>query len=100
MPYAIFVHEKLQAQHDGARLYSSVRKVWYTGDGQAKFLEKPLREGRQQMRQILNSAMKSGQSVGSAMALSGIWLMNESKKLCPVDTGALRDSAFVEVEGQ
>lgn len=81
--YAIYVHENMQAAHP---------------TGQAKFLEDPLRTGKAQMMQIITTAVRQGKTIGQALLLAGLWLQGEAQKLCPVDTGALRASAFTRFD--
>jgi hypothetical protein len=44
-------------------------------------------------------ALKSGTPPASAMSLGGIHLLSLSRPLVPVDTGVLRESGYVRVEG-
>lgn len=81
--YAIYVHENLQAHHPV---------------GQAKFLEEPARALRGQMAVIINNALRTGATLDEAMYMGGLYLQAESQRLCPVDTGFLRNSAFTLVE--
>lgn len=81
--YAIFVHENLEAFHTV---------------GQAKFLEQPAITLRPELRSIITDAIGSGQSMNDALLLAGLRLQAESQLLCPVDTGALRASAFTRLE--
>ena len=81
--YGIYVHENLEAKHP---------------IGNAKFLENPLRDGKAQMQAIIVSAMKSGKTMKEAVTLALLWLQRESQLQCPVDTAALRNSAFTRVE--
>lgn len=81
-PYAIYVHENLQNIHPV---------------GQAKFLEQPARTLEPVMRSIIYTEMRAGKSLSDALLAAGNKLKTESQLLCPVDTGALRDSAFVSV---
>jgi len=78
--YALFVHENLTAHHPV---------------GQAKFLEEP---ARQTSGAIAREALEKGQRMERALLLEGLNLQRRSQKLVPVDTGALRASAFTEVE--
>ncbi len=81
--YAIFVHENLQAHHPV---------------GQAKFLEEPARVATPHMQAILTNALRAGATIDEAMYAAGLFLQGESQRLCPVDTGFLRNSAFTLVE--
>lgn len=80
--YALYVHEDLNAYH----------KV-----GQAKFLEVPARELRGDLSNIIVSAITKGKTYGQALLLAGLRLQREAQKNCPVDTGALRNSAFTRI---
>jgi hypothetical protein len=83
-PYAIYVHENLQAHHPV---------------GQAKFLETPARRHAKEIKRTVARALKSGTPPASAMSLGGIHLLSLSRPLVPVDTGVLRESGYVRVEG-
>jgi hypothetical protein len=80
--YAIYVHENLEAYHP---------------IGQAKFLETPLRRNREKYARMVRSAMARGESLGSALAIAGQELLEDSQALVPYDTGFLHDSGFVSV---
>jgi len=80
--YAIHVHEK-QASH----------KV-----GQAKYLEQPAREYQGTIAAIIAKAIKKGKTLEQAMLLGGLRLQRESQKLVPVDTSALKASAFTALD--
>lgn len=89
-PYALKVHEDLEAFHS---------------NGQAKFLEEPARKYRDVMASIVrkNVVGRSGPGDLEAAILRGFlaagqFLKAESQELVPVDTGFLRDSAFVWIE--
>jgi hypothetical protein len=79
--YAIFVHENMTAHHPV---------------GQAKFLEQPARTMQDELKKIIRDAMKNGADLGKALLMAGLRLQRESQKLCPVETGALRASAFTK----
>jgi hypothetical protein len=81
--YAIFVHENLTAHHNV---------------GQAKFLEQPARQFSKDIAQVVSKAVKNGTPLPQALVLGGLFLQRESQKLCPVDTGALKASAFTRLE--
>jgi hypothetical protein len=84
-PYAVYVHENLQANHPNG--------------GQAKFLEAPARMHAREIRRTVTRALRGGVPAPSAMALGGNHLGALSRPLVPVDTGELRDSWFVRVQG-
>lgn len=83
-PYAVYVHENLQAAHLV---------------GQAKYLESAYRSPavQQQMRDALRQALKSKRSVADALVDAGNVLLKAAQALVPVDTGLLRDSGYVDV---
>lgn len=79
--YAIYVHENLEAHHPV---------------GQAKYLEQPARE--LPLGEIIASNMKAGATLEKALLVAGLRLQRDSQKLVPVDTGALKGSAFTRLE--
>ena len=80
--YAMYVHENLEAYHP---------------NGQAKFLEEPLRQHAKTLTKMTKDYLSKGKTLRQALKLVGEWLLAESKKLVPVDTGALRDSGIVKI---
>lgn len=80
--YAGKVHEDLATPH---------------ANGQAKFLEAPARRYAKQMRDDIRRTLLARRSLDEALLKAGKFLLAESRKLVPVDTGFLRDSGFVEV---
>lgn len=83
--YAVYVHENLEANHPV---------------GQAKYLEQPARQLASEFGRMVVAALKKKISLIKALLLVGLRLQRESQKLVPVDTGALKASAFTIVEGQ
>ena len=81
--YAIFVHENLTAHHPV---------------GQAKFLEEPARTFQPQMRAVIQQVLAAGGTADEALYAAGLALQAESQRLCPIDTGFLRNSAYTLVE--
>lgn len=81
--YAIYVHENLAAHHEV---------------GQAKYLEEPARTYRTTIANVITTALKKGADMVTALLLGGLFLQRKSQELCPVDTGALRASAFTRVD--
>ncbi len=81
--YALYVHEDLTANHPV---------------GQAKFLEEPARTQADEIGRVIRTAMKRGASLAQSLLLGGLHLQRESQKLVPVDTGALKGSAFTRLE--
>ena len=82
--YAIYVHENLQAQHKSGKT--------------AKFLETPARLLHDELAAIIFKALQAGRTVAQALLLAGLKLQAESQKICPVDTGALKASAFTRIQ--
>lgn len=83
LPYAIRQHEDLTLSHPNG--------------GQAKFLEQPAREKRPEMRALIEKKLQQRRSLEDALRAAGKLLLEASQKLVPVDTGALKESGFVEV---
>jgi len=81
--YAVWVHENLQAQH----------KV-----GQAKFLESPARSLRKEFVKLIRTTTQKTGNIRDGLLIAGLRLQREAQKLTPVDTGALRASAFTAFE--
>lgn len=81
--YALHVHENLQAYHPNG--------------GQAKFLEQPMRQFRDQMIAMVVRAVKERRGMEAGLTEAGAFLKVESQALVPVDTGLLRASWFQEV---
>lgn len=79
--YAIYVHENVGAhfQRPGA---------------QAKFLEEPLRKNKKKYVRIVSDTVEKGGTFRQGLLLGGLALQRDSQKICPVDTGNLRASAF------
>jgi hypothetical protein len=81
--YAIYVHENLQAKHPV---------------GQAKYLEQPFRELAPDLAKQIEADMRRGTGLAMALLRAGLLVQRESQLLVPVDTGALRASAFTLLE--
>lgn len=81
--YAVYVHENLEAHHPV---------------GQAKFLEQPFRENEDKYTGIIVTAMQNDVPFAKALLLAGLSLQRDSQELVPVDTGALKGSAFTKLE--
>lgn len=81
--YAMYVHENLEAFHK---------------NGQAKYLEQPARQYAPELGVIVRTALKAGKTLAQSLLLAGLRLQRESMKLTPVDTGALKASAFTRLE--
>lgn len=81
--YAVYVHERLDVHHPV---------------GQAKFLEQPAREKAGEIGRIIRETYRRTKDLVLSLTAGGLFLQRESQKLVPVDTGALRASAFTRVE--
>lgn len=67
--------------------------------GQWKYLETPARTERKKMGQLAVQAAKKGLPLIDCLVPAGIWLQRVSQnKYCPVDTSALKASAFTAKE--
>lgn len=84
MPYAIYVHEDLTANHPNG--------------GQAKYLEAPARKYSKDMSLMIRRALRKGTTLQSALLQAAYFLLKQSQPLVPVDTGALVNSGFVLTE--
>lgn len=84
-PYAIHVHENLQAHHNV---------------GQAKFLEEPMRRLQSELVRIVADTLRQPDgTMEQALINAGNFLLAASQPLVPVDTGYLKSSGFVELLG-
>lgn len=81
--YALPVHERMDVNHTV---------------GQAKYLEEPFRTMRGELMEMIRGAWRRGLRLGQALLLAGLRLQRASQMLVPVDTGALRASAFTRLE--
>lgn len=82
--YAVHVHE-VQAMH----------KV-----GQWKYLETPARQMSKELKGIVVEVMAKGKSLLKGLLVAGLRLQRESQQLVPVDTSALKASAFTAIESE
>lgn len=80
--YALYVHENRQAYHPV---------------GRAGYLLDVARELQSELGWIVATALARGKTVGQALLLAGLRLQRESQKNVPVDTGALKGSAFTRL---
>ncbi len=85
--YAVFVHENLDAVHP---------------HGQAKFLEQPFREHKQELKDIVKKhAARTGQAGGGVrfgLLQASRRLLALSQKLVPTETGLLKKSGHIKRE--
>lgn len=77
--YALVVHEDRSARHD---------------IGKAKYLEDPARENFKEIGEIVLTAISFGSSFTDGLMLGGLFLQGLAQEETPVDTGALKASAF------
>lgn len=84
--YALRVHEDLEAHHKPGK--------------QAKFLEQPAREYSQEISRIIKETYKRTKSMTKSLLAGGLFLQRQSQKIVPVDTGALKNSAFTATESK
>lgn len=83
-PYAIYVHEMLGNRH--------------AAPTKARYLSDPFRSVIREMPDIIQREMRRGRTFGNALLAVGREIRDASLTEVPVDTGALRDSAFVAKE--
>jgi len=81
--YALEQHERLDYQH----------KV-----GQAKYLETAARVSEQEVRNTLRRSPEK--KLAESMLKAGLLIQRRSQELCPVDTSALKASAFTSIESE
>lgn len=77
--YALHVHENMESAHNV---------------GEAKFLEKPARLLQPELVKITAAVISQGLSMEKALLMAGLRLQRDAQQLTPVDTGALKASAF------
>lgn len=81
--YGVYVHENMDAHHPV---------------GEAKFLEKPFKLLKRMLFGLITTAVKRGVTLAQAVLMAGLRLQRESQQMVPVDTGALKGSAFTKLE--
>lgn len=81
--YALHVHEDMQVFH----------RV-----GQAQYLRQPARTLERDLATIAVRAVRNGATIAQALLIAGLRLQRESQLLVPVDTSALKASAFTKLE--
>jgi hypothetical protein len=81
--YAIFVHEDTEAAHNV---------------GNAHFLLGPANRMKGELATIVSAVTKSSGSVEKGLLTAGLRLQREAQGETPIDTGALRASAFTAKE--
>lgn len=122
--YALYVHERVEMKWKGLprgqgfyvdddgviRFPSRVRETGRVGGkhrgfywdpqgrAQAKFLEAPARELKDEFGRIVGEAAAKGATLATALLTAGYRLQREAMLRCPVDTGNLKASAFTRLE--
>lgn len=83
--YGVIVHEDQEAHHE---------------HGQAKFLEQPARQLTSDgtISGIVAKTVKAGHGVVKGLVMGGLRIQREAQLLVPLDTGALKASAFTAIE--
>lgn len=100
--YALYVHENVEMKWKGKKRRKPHKGFYWDpqGRGQAKFLEGPARELKQEFQRIVREAMAGGTTLLKALKLCGLRLLRESQQRVPVDLGNLKGSAFIVEEGK
>ena len=81
--YSVYVHEDLEAEHEV---------------GKARYLIDPARRLSKELGRIIREAMSRGATLAQGILTACLRLQRESQKEVPVDTGALKGSAFTRLE--
>lgn len=97
--YAIWVHENVEMKWRGKPRRSGIGTYWGP-KGQAKFLEQPARELRNDgtLASIVKQAVRAGKTIMQGLVLAGLRLQRESQMRVPVEYANLRQSAFTRLE--
>ena len=82
--YALFVHEDLEARHEPGKT--------------AKYLEGPSRRFEGRIADIIRETFQKTSKMDQALLLGGLFLQRKAQEIVPIDTGALRASAFTAPE--
>lgn len=99
--YALHVHENIEMRGAGKPRRSGHGLYWDPqGIAGPKFLEAPARElsNSGELSRILTAVVKAGKSVMQGLLACGLRIQREAQKRVPVDTGALKASAFTRIE--
>lgn len=83
--YSIIVHEDLDANHAPGKT--------------AKYLEMPLRQNMRVLASMINKHYLRTMDLGQALLIGCNFIKQLSQQIVPVDTGALRASAFTAMAG-
>lgn len=81
--YALAVHEILDRRHPV---------------GKALYLTDPFNDMKSIVGKLVQAYMKQGKTLREALLLVGLELQSQSQEEVPVDTGALKGSAFTREE--
>lgn len=82
--YALEVHENLSMRHAPGKT--------------AKYLERPARELATQLGEIIRSIYQKTKDMRRALLIAGLRLQRASQEIVPIDTGALKNSAFTALD--
>jgi len=93
--YALYVHENVEMKWKGKpRKKPAKGKYWEPG--QAKFLEQPARERITEIKAAIVGVYRKTHSLPLGLKAGGLLLQRFSQKLVPVDTSALKGSAYTK----
>lgn len=84
--YALAVHENPTSARSQKRGKSN------------KYLEKPARNDEQNIARVVRETYEQTKSLDQALMVGGLYLQRISQEIVPIDTGALRVSAFTAHE--
>lgn len=97
--YALYVHENVEMKGRGLPRRSGKGNYWDPpGKGQAKFLEQPARTMAKDLAKLVEDTFVKTHDMEKSLIVAGLRLQRESQQLVPVDTGALKASAFTKRE--
>lgn len=99
--YALYVHENIEMRLKGQPRPKGRGFYWDPQDvAGPKFLEGPARElsNSGELSRILMAALRMGKSVMQGLLLCGLRIQRDAQQRVPVDTGALKSSAFTRLE--
>lgn len=82
--YALVVHERTDLKHAPGKM--------------AKYLEGPARRYRREIQGIIRRGYKDGDKPDAVMLRAGWFLQRVSQEVVPIDTSALKASAFTALE--
>jgi hypothetical protein len=81
--YAIYVHENMEAQHKDGK--------------QAKYLTGPMKQHKKEIADVIKNSLKHKKTMAQSLLLGGLLLQRLSQQVVPIDTGALKNSAFTRL---